>query len=614
MVGKRRQSKGVLLAKLLPESELSVIFRTCWVRQYAGFRAKRPCPLDRKASSIPSLLSVFSERRVRRNIWALLKTQLLISGVVLVFSALFRFLMVYAEGQTYSWITSIYWTLTTMSTVGYGDIVFESELGRVFSVVVLVVGIMLIFIVMPFTFLRFFYAPWLEAQIRRRTPRQVPTSTREHVIICTFGNIAESVIERLERDRIPYFVIEADQDKASNHYFAGISVVMGEVDNKETYEALRVDQARLVFANADDALNTNITLTVREVSETVPIVAIAHEESAVDILQHSGATRVLPLNRWLGEQLANRVNAAHTQLHVIGHYRDLMIAELPVHHTPLVGKTIRETNLRENIGVSIVGVWERGRLLSAHPERQLTASSVPVVAGTEDQLEELNFLFGIYDVNESPVLVIGGGTVGVAAARALRRKEIPVHLVERDGALVDQLCTVCQQVFTGDAANPDVLRQAGLYKAPSVLLTTNDDALNIYLTSLCRQLNPELRIVSRIAHERNLEAIHRAGADFVLGTASLGVEATFSILKGQELIILGEGIDLFSVPVPDKLNGKTLAESSIGARTGLNVIAVQQNGDYITSPPASMTLILGAELLMFGDTQQRRQFVDLFGK
>ena len=50
----------------------------------------------------------------------------------------------------------------------------------------------------------------------------------------------------------------------------------------------------------------------------------------------------------------------------------------------------------------------------------------------------------------------------------------------------------------------------------SVLLTTNDDAMNIYLAVFSRRLNPGLRIVSRITHERNIDAIHRAGADFML--------------------------------------------------------------------------------------------------
>src|SRR5690606_37412046 len=109
-------------------------------------------------------------------------------------------------------------------------------------------------------------------------------------------------------------------------------------------------------------------------------------------------------------------------------------------------------------------------------------------------------------------------------------------------------------VIEGDAADFDVLREAGLLEAPSVLLTTHDDAMNIFLASYCRRLNPELRIVSRVSHERNVESIHRAGADFVLSYASLGVSAVQSILYGKELVVLGEGFDLFSVPLPPTLD------------------------------------------------------------
>ena len=56
-----------------------------------------------------------------------------------------------------------------------------------------------------------------------------------------------------------------------------------------------------------------------------------------------------------------------------------------------------------------------------------------------------------------------------------------------------------------------------------MVLTTNDDATNIFLAVYCRRLNPDTRIVSRITHERNLEAIHRAGADFVLSYTTLAV-------------------------------------------------------------------------------------------
>ena len=78
------------------------------------------------------------------------------------------------EGQEYSLLTGLYWTLTVMSTLGFGDITFTSDAGKMFSVVVLLSGIVLFMLVMPFTFIRFVYAPWLEAQSQARLPRELP--------------------------------------------------------------------------------------------------------------------------------------------------------------------------------------------------------------------------------------------------------------------------------------------------------------------------------------------------------------------------------------------------------------------------------------------------------
>ena len=116
----------------------------------------------------------------------------------------------------------------------------------------------------------------------------------------------------------------------------------------------------------------------------------------------------------------------------------------------------------------------------------------------------------------------------------------------------------------------------------SVLLTTNDDAMNIYLAVYCRRLNPSLRIVSRITHERNVEAIHRAGADFVLSYTTLGVEAVMSLLRGYELVVLGEGVELFSIAVPPSLSGRRLADSGIGSGTGMSVVALDRGGTLVT--------------------------------
>ncbi|MDX1439393.1 MAG: NAD-binding protein [Rubricoccaceae bacterium] len=555
----------------------------------------------------------FGDQTVRRNVRALMKYVAFVAAVVVVYAVAFHAIMVY-EGQQHSWLTGFYWTLTVMSTLGFGDITFQSDLGRLFSMLVLLSGIVLLLIVLPFAFIRFFYAPWLETQVRMRAPRKIPPDTEGHVVICSYDTVAPGLIHRLNQESIPYFLIVEDPEEAANKHLDGISVLTGEVDSTETYEALQLGKARMVFANREDTVNTNIVLTVREVEPDVAVLATASDVDSIDVLELSGATTVLPLKKWLGEQLASRVSALHAQSHPVGRYEDLLIAELPLHRTPLAGKTIKETRLRQISGVNIIGIWERGHLLPVRADTQLHNSSVLVVIGTEEQLERLNDLLIIYDVNPNPVLVIGGGKVGGAALRALQKREVTVNLVERNPELCERHRPLCNDVFAGNAADYELLVRAGVLDAPSVLLTTNDDAMNVYLASYCRHLNKDLRIVSRITHERNLEAIHRAGADFVLSYDSLGAETVVSAIKGNQLIVLGEGVSLFLEPLPPLLRGKTLAETEIGARTGLTVIALQRNGQIMTDLKASTTLSTGTELIMLGDAEQRREFGNAFGE
>jgi Trk K+ transport system NAD-binding subunit len=154
--------------------------------------------------------------------------------------------------------------------------------------------------------------------------------------------------------------------------------------------------------------------------------------------------------------------------------------------------------------------------------------------------------------------------------------------------------------------------EAGLAEAPSVVLTTNDDAANIFLAVYCRRLNPHTHIVSRITHERNVDAVHRAGADFVLSYGNLGVTSLLSLVHGRELVLVGEGVDMFVEPVPAPLAGRTLGESGIGARTGLNVIAIQKPDGPALNPTSATELAPGHELVMLGTAEQHGAFRKAF--
>ena len=559
------------------------------------------------------LAAVLEAPETRRNLGVLFKFLGVLLGIIVVYTVVFHVIMVSVEGKDHSWVTGFYWTLTVMSTLGFGDIVFDSDIGRIFSILVLVSGIILLLILLPFTLIRSFYGPWLEAQIRGSAPRQVPKDLTGHVVICGYDALATGLVERLRLYEIPYCLIEPDVAEAARKHREGLSVITGDVDSRETYVKLRAPDARLILANLGDEVNTNITITARDVAPTVPIVATAEAEDSIDVLELSGCTHVLPLHQQLAERLANRINAGHAEVHVIGGIRNLRIAEFAVHNTPFAGRTIRETHIREATGVEIVSVWERGKLLPARPDTYLSNSSLLVVAGTEQQILELNLLLVIYDINYNPVLIIGGGKVGRATARALRRKDVEVHLIERKEALRPRIGEIPTRLFLGEAADRDLLMEAGLSNTPAVVLSSSDDAMNIYLAVYCRRLNPEVLILSRITHPRNLEAIYRAGADFALSYTSQGVEDIFAQLHARELLVIGEGVELFVVPAPSSLVGRELGRCAVAERTGLTIIGVQQNGTVVTNPPPSTSLLKGSELIMLGSTEQRQAFARDFG-
>ena len=557
---------------------------------------------------LPVQVAAFLQsQHARKNVRALLKLIALLLALVVLFSIVFHVLKA-AEGEEYSWLTGFYWTLTVMSTLGFGDITFQSDAGRAFSIVVMLSGVVFLLVLLPFTFIQFFYAPWMETQRQLRAPRELPPETRDHVILTSYDAVTVSLIERLELFRREYVVLQGELNRALELHDLGVRVVFGDIDNEETYRRVRVDQAALVVAGENDFVNTNIVFTVRELTDNTPIVALARDPDSVDVLQLAGANNVVELADMLGRSLARRTLGGETRANVIGRFDTLVIAEAPVLGTPLVGKKIIESGLRAATGLSIVGIWQRGHFTPAAPDCMIEASSVLVLAGTEEQLAAFDALCVIYNAAEDPVLILGGGRVGRAAALALTDRGVPYRIVEKNPAMVRDP----ELYVLGSAADLSVLERAGIRDAPTAIITTNDDAVNIYLTIYCRRLRPHMQIVSRSNLERNIPTLHRAGADLVMSYASMGADTILNVLQQSEVFMVAEGLDVFRSPAPRRLAGRTLADSGIREKTGCLVLAIESNGDIKVNPPPNSVISEGDELILIGTTEAERKYLAEF--
>lgn len=581
----------------------------------AGRRDDLNCSRESRFHGYPHIVKVLAalvssslaSRKHRSNLRVLVNLLVVLAVIVAVYSVLFHILML-REGQQHSWLTGLYWTVVAMSTLGFGDVTFQSDLGRMFSVVVVISGTVIMLILLPFTFIQFFYAPWLEARETARAPDRLGPDTRGHVLLTDYGPVDAALIRRLERFRTPYAVIVPDIAEALSLFDRGISVMVGALDDPDTYRRARASHAALVVCTRGDTSNTNIAFTVREVAPHVPIVATAAAEASVDILQLAGAQQVLQLGDLLGWFIARRVFAADRRTHSIGELHGLHVAEADASGTDLVGQTLREARLRERFRLNVAGIWRRGAFDVGGPDTRIADGSVLLLAGGPDDLLAYDRAFGVAQPPSAFVLILGGGRVGRAVAEGLATKGIDYCIVEKLPGRVGS----GEKAIVGDAADLAVLKAAGLDRATTVAVTTHDDDMNVYLTLYCRRLRPELQILSRTTSDRNVSTLYRAGANLVLSYASMGASAMINMLRHREMLLLGEGLDVFKAPVPTDLEGRTLGAANIPSTTGCNVLAVI-NGDQLPRiPDANTVLARGAQLILIGNLEAEGAFFKRF--
>ncbi len=559
----------------------------------------------------PQLMFFFQDKTTKRNVVLLSKFLGFLLSVIVLYSIIFHVLMAY-EGQDFSWVTGFYWTLTVMSTLGFGDITFQSDLGRLFSIFVLVSGVLFLLIILPFTFIQFFYAPWLDAQEKARTPRFLPEDIDRHVLITNVDPITVRLIDYLSRQKIPYAIITGSQQHAATLLDQGYRVIVGDLDRRETYRRAQSDKAALIVVTNDDLISTNICFTIRQVSEDVPIVTNAANKNSIDILEYSGNVSVYEFMTMLGVSLARRAFGVGRGSTMIGRFGDLLISELPVRYTSLEGKSLAQAGLRQATGVTAIGMMEKGKFIVATPDTRISPETILILAGTSGQLKDFDehFALAYQQHPDTPqVLILGGGRVGQVAAATLDEYGINFRIVEKranigKGPYLEQ--TIC-----GDAADLDTLKSAGIERVKSVIITTHSDDMNIYLTFYCRQLRPDIQIISRSILERSVAKLHMAGADQVMSYASLGAGTIFQLLQPNEISLFTEGLVVLQRRAGPHYAGTSIMTCGIREKTGLSIIAIRSKDHLEISPDPEMIIEEEDELIFIGTSDQEKLFEEL---
>ncbi|MBN2663063.1 MAG: NAD-binding protein [Bacteroidales bacterium] len=226
---------------------------------------------------------------------------------------------------------------------------------------------------------------------------------------------------------------------------------------------------------------------------------------------------------------------------------------------------------------------------------------------------------------ENHVIVCGYGLNGShAAIELLKAKEKVVVIDKNINVTEDAEIHGVKAIFiNGDARNEEVLIEAKIDKAKALITALHLDADNLYVVLTAKELNPDLRIISRASEDSAERKLRRAGADFVILPDSVGgirmAKLVFEpgVIEFLEHIVAKSGISVNLVEIDCKdikstLFGKTLTELDIRKRSGANIVGIKKpDGEFIFNPTSDQKIVEGVKLFVLGTPEQVEYFQNL---
>jgi voltage-gated potassium channel len=298
--------------------------------------------------------------------------------------------------EGFNFIDSLYMTVITMSTVGFGEVHPLSPAGRLFTIGLIVGGVVLAAYAVSMGVEVLVSGEW-SVQWQERRKKRMLADLNQHVIVCGFGRVGRFVTQELRAEKIPYLVIEKDPERAALAERLGNLVLMGNGANEGLLHEAGIDRARgLVAAVDSDAENMYITLTARGLAPNLDIISRANFDDSESKLLRAGATKVILPYRISGRRMVTMLVRPDVAdfLDEVAHAggMELLLEQVCVAEgSMLVGLTLADARAKTNLDVTVLAYKSPGATMNTRPgpDTVLTAGMQILALGTQEQLKEL---------------------------------------------------------------------------------------------------------------------------------------------------------------------------------------------------------------------------------
>ena len=312
--------------------------------------------------------------------------------------ALLVFTLVYGTAgfmvlEGFGFVDAVYMTVTTLTTVGFGEIEPLGTGGRIFTISLIVVGVAALFTALA-VLTSLVASGQLGRSLTRRSMRSRIDSLRDHYIVCAYGRVGRSAVADLTGEGAAVVVVEVDHTKEDELVAAGAPYLIDDPTREDVLERAGIARAKgLLCAVDSDATNVYITLLARARNPNLFIIARASSAESVDALRRAGADRVVSPYRLSGTRMAALAlrPAVLEFVDMVSVAPDLRIEELVISdRSVLSGATVRDACAPYD-GVMILAVRNPDGELLVPPRADTTleAKDLLIVVGPQAALSRL---------------------------------------------------------------------------------------------------------------------------------------------------------------------------------------------------------------------------------
>lgn len=297
-------------------------------------------------------------------------------------------------------LDSLYMTVITITTVGFGEVHRLSQMGQIFTIVLIISSIGIVTYGIGDMF-RTVMEGNLNKFLRERRMSKILMELNNHFIVCGAGETGKSVIKELQRAKVQYVVIESNQEKVEDLKELKIPIYHGNATHDEMLEKMRIKQAKgVITALNNDADNVFAVLSCRELNPNLHIVARSIEPSSEAKLKKAGADIVVSPNEIGGQRMAVlALNRDITKMmDIVSNNKEdstINVFEIKIDRdSSLAGKSLQNANVRVQTGLTVLAIIrDNEKFLNPSPDIVFEINDRLMVLGGEEQVNKFREMY-----------------------------------------------------------------------------------------------------------------------------------------------------------------------------------------------------------------------------